>query len=163
MNDIRSEQQEHQELFGQYQGTIDELTQLINCIEQEIRQYDDKVKDYKYWSFKLELRAKQAHLRVQERILKDRENHYHNIFLPNFEKKSAEVNANLSKIEQQAKDILLKPGRINTFLAQAMKKTLDEYPTELAKLQDEQKRQDLKNHYYSALKFQIENHKKGKK
>jgi len=151
----RTEQKEHKELFKEFEEHINELENSIRCIKSKLSVKLEIKEGSDYWNLKLELRAKKMHLKIQQRILKDRKNMYETIFLPKFEKESAETNANLEKVEERAKEFLNKKN-VNPMIKQMLSKALKEYPIVQKKLKDTQEKQALKNNYYKALLTQIE-------
>jgi len=153
----RSQTEENRELFKEFEGTIGELKGIITALEIKIgkKEQDTHAKakefsgDHDYWAWKLELRTKVAHLKTQERIYKDRKNYYENIFLPQFEKESTVVNANVAKVEEEARGLIKKD--IPPVDKAILQRVLKEFPEEFTKIKDAQEKQEMKNTYYKAI------------
>ena len=77
---------------------------IKNQNKQEITKNIDMLVDFAETSLKI--LDYQAKLRIQQKLVEDKEMHFENVFLPQFEKESKEAKENFIKVMSRAKEIV---------------------------------------------------------
>tara|TARA_Y100000034_G_C6882301_1_gene404479 strand:- start:684 stop:1142 length:459 start_codon:yes stop_codon:yes gene_type:complete len=138
---------------------IADLLDAIKEHEAMIQAIIDKlaldITTYDKCSLRIELRKHTSWLETLRDIHAKRHNYFFTHYLPEFEAKSKECNAEWGRMWEQSRE--LDKSQKNTPTMQKIRELIETYPDA-----NPDNRQDIKNQYYFSLKQQVYKQMKGK-